>query len=406
MTTPITQRRARVRLHALTLASLLALATPAAHAIEAGPFELNGSGFLTLGVGSMLGGTHTQVNDYDCPCFTSDYAQAGNYDNGDMLQWKPDTKLGLQGSIALDNKRYMLTGQIVSRGARDGKVNLEWLYATIRATDHLTLQLGRKRLPQFYYSDTQDIGLALPWTHLPPQLYGWEAVNYNGGSVRYEDDIGSWSLAGEFIAGRENLEDSGYWKIYNGRRSRTDIKWNNILGVNLTAQRDWFETRLVYIQSRNSLRYVTGVWNDAVGNYDDSAMADYGPSFRQRIYGIAVNIDYNNWLLRSEAIYIKHPGLNYSDSSQILAAGYRFGKWQPLLTFSNYHAVPVAVDGDPAPGTAMEKHYTISATLRYDMTSSSAFKLQYDSQHSRSGPDYPYQYGDAQLLTLTYDQVF
>lgn len=392
--------------HMRMIACALALLPASAAAFDAGGFEFSGSGFFTGSAGYMLGGSDVAVNDYNCPCFASDYAQAGVYDGRGGLQWKPDTKLGLQGSIAYDNRRYMLTGQAVSRGARDGKVDLEWVYGSVRLSDQLTLQVGRKRLPMFYYSDTQDVGYALPWTHLPPQLYGWEAVNYNGGSLSYQDDWGAYSAAIEVMAGQEKKKDSGYWKIYNGRQSRTDIRWDDILGATLTLSRDWLETRLVYIQSKNAQRYVTGVWDPELGGYDDSAMDDFGEAFPQRIYGLAVNIDYNNWLLRSEMIYIRHPGLNYNDSAQILAGGYRYGKWQPMLTFSNYHSVPVAVDGEPAQGTAMEKHYTVSATLRYELDNRSALKVQYDHQNSRSGPDYAYQYGDARLLSVTWDIVF
>lgn len=385
----------------IALAGALVLLAARAQAVELAGLEFNGSGFVTLGVGSMLGGSKGNVNDFDCPCFTSDYAQGGVYDNGDSLQWKPDSKLGLQGSVSFANKRYMLTAQVVSRGARDGKVDLEWLYASLRANDQITLQLGRKRLPMFYYSDTQDVGLALPWTHLPPQLYGWEAVNYNGASLSYQDDWGSWSSAVEVFAGKETKKDSGYWKIYNGRQSRTDVKWSNIFGSTLTLQRDWLEARLVYLQSKNSQRYVTD-------SYDGETLASdrYGDNIWQRIYGLAVNVDYQSWLLRSEFIYIKHPGSYYSDSAQIVAAGYRWGKWQPMLTYSNYHAVAVSVDGEPAESNAMEAHYTTSLTLRYEVDASSAVKVQYDDQRSRGGPEYAYDYGDAQLLTVTYDRVF
>lgn len=395
-----------MRINQISLTCLLALFTAQAQGLELGAMELNGSGFLTLGLGSMLGGTHSKVNDYECPCFTSDYAQAGVYDNGDSLQWKPDSKIGLQGSISFDQKRYMLTAQAVLRGARDGAVNLEWLYGSFRATDKLTLQLGRKRLPMFYFSDTQDVGLTMPWTHLPPQLYGWEAVNYNGVNVSYQDNWGSWSGTFDIIAGRETKKDSGYWKIYNGRQSKTDVKWDNIFGGVIALNRDWLETRFVYIQSKNSARYVTGVWDPELQVYDNSGSPDYGQAYRQRIFGVAANIDYNSWLARSEFIYIKHPGLNYTDSAQILAVGYRHGNWQPMLTWSNYESLAVAVDGEPAPTTAMEAHFTTSLTLRYELNANSAVKVQYDDQRSRSGPDYPYQYGDARLLSLSYDLVF
>src|SRR6185369_11107544 len=107
---------------------------PQARAVEVGGVELTGSGFMTLAVGRVLGGTkdNPEVNPnylgYKGPHFISDWAQGGVYED-DGLQYKPDTRLGLQGTATF-SPRLSLTGQVVARGARDGKVNLEWLYGT------------------------------------------------------------------------------------------------------------------------------------------------------------------------------------------------------------------------------------------------------------------------------------
>ena len=327
----------------------------------------------------------------------------------------------MQGSAFFDNRRFSLTAQAVARGAQSGKINLEWLYASYKINDKFTLQAGRKRLPMFYYSDTQDVGVALPFAHLPPQLYGWEAVNYNGVNLSYQDQWGAWSVGADLLAGNESKKETGYWKIYNGRQNRTDIKWNNIVGGDLTFSKDWLETRLVYLQSSNQMRVMNGIWDPAIPGY---APAPAAPSFtnaiKQQIFGITVNVDYNNWLLRSEAIQINHPSTiaTYKDLAYIVGGGYRYGKWQPMLTWSRYKSVavsgtdPAAIPADPS---AQEGHYTIALTLRYDLSTSSALKVQLDDQHDKSGPLYfpnylgaanSPVYGNARLLTLTYDRVF
>lgn len=397
---------------AVVAAALLVVAA-SSQAVEVGGVEFSGSGFLTLGVGKMVGGTRQNVNDFNCPCFAADYAQAGVYDGRSSLQWKPDSKLGLQGTAAFDNRRFSVTAQTVARGAQ-GKINLEWLYASFRINDQFTLQAGRKRLPMFYYSDTQDIGVALPWTHLPPQLYGWEAVNYNGVNLTYRGEWGAWSATSNLLAGNESKKDSGYWKIYNGRMNRTDIKWNNIVGADLTLSKDWLETRFVYIQSNNQSKNINGVWDAATQSYDPATIStDYSTPAKQQIYGITANVDYGNWLLRSEAIQINHPSTktSWKDLAYIVGSGYRYGKWQPMVTWSRY--LSVATNGaDP---TAQEGHYTIALTLRYDLSTSSALKVQYDMQHDKSGPNYHPNYngannspafGNANLLTAAYDMVF
>ncbi|MFA7242066.1 MAG: hypothetical protein WC091_18280 [Sulfuricellaceae bacterium] len=389
-----------------SLALLGALATAVySHAGEVNGIDFSGSGFLTLGAGKMMGGAHNNVSDYNCPCFIGDYAQAGVYQGDKEFQWKPDSKLGVQGTAAFDNRRYSITAQAVARGARDGAVNLEWLYGSYKLNDKITFQAGRKRLPMFYYSDTQDIGVALPWAHLPPQLYGWEAVNYNGVNMMYQDQWDGWSTTANLLAGKETYKDSGYWKIYNGSQNRTDVKWSNILGGDLTLSKDWLETRLVYIQSDTQTKNVNGTWDAATLSYDPGFIeTEFGPAAKQQIYGIAINADYMNWLVRTEFIHINRPGLNFKDFAQIVGVGYRLGKWQPMLTWSRYKGTAVVDQGGDPEG--QEGHATTALSLRYDLTTSSAVKMQIDSQRDQSGPNWAPNYGDARLLTFTYDMVF
>ncbi|MDH4286335.1 MAG: hypothetical protein OEV26_02825, partial [Gallionella sp.] len=393
----------------LAQASILlgALAVAAnGYANEGNGIEYSGSGFMTLGVGKMLGGTRANVMDYDCPCYLADYAQAGVYDGRSGLQWRPDTKIGVQGSASLDN--LSLTAQIVARGADTGSVGLEWLYGSYKMNDKFTFQIGRKRIPMFYYSDVQDVGIALPWTHLPPGVYGWEAVNYNGINVRYQDKFGDWSTTANLIAGSESRKDTGYYKVFGyGRLSKSDIKWTNIIGGDLTMAKDWFETRLVYIQSDTEQNNVSNYWN---GQIYDPAIGPINPPAKQQIYGLTINADYQDWLLRTEFIHINHPGLGWKDFAQLVGVGYRYEKWQPMATWSQYKGTEVS---DGLLPTAVlfpaNRQQTLSLTLRYDLSTSSALKAQYDRQTDHSSSDYSaigYDYGDSRLLTFTYDMVF
>lgn len=362
--------------------------------------EYSGSGFMTLGVGKMVGGTSGNVSDYECPCFAADYTQAGIYDGRSALQWRPDSKLGVQGSAAIDN--LSLTAQVVARGANVGNVGLEWLYAGYKLNDKVTIQAGRKRLPMFYYSEVQDIGVALPWAHLPPQLYGWQAVNYNGVNVAYQDQFGDWAANMNLIAGNETKKESGYAKIYSGRKNRTDVKWDHIVGGDLSLTKDWFETRIVYIQSDTRTKNINGSW-DGIGYTGPNT--SYTSAAMQRIYGLALNADYQDWLVRTEYIYINHPDEYWRDYAYIAGIGYRYGDWQPMVTTSKYwgSAIMSHPAADPA---GLEGHQTVAFTLRYDLSTSSALKAQYDFQRDQSGANWTTNYGDARLLTLTYDQVF
>lgn len=346
--------------------------------------EFRGSGFLTLAAGKMLD------NELPDGFNVVDYGQAGIYDNND---WSigPDSKLGLQGVVTF-NPQWSATGQVVSRGAHDGAVNLEWLYATYQATDDLTVQFGRKRLPLFYYSESQDVGIALPWVRLPAPAYGWDVVNFNGANVIHRTSFGDWSSTAEVFYGNESRDDNPYQEIYNGRNTAWDEKWNDIYGVDWTLNRDWLELRLSYVHS--GLEY----WDttDKAGTYSNTD---------QSFYSIALAIDQGNWLVRSEISKIDRPDFAEHDWAYLLGAGYRIGKWLPMVTFSRFQ-------GDYTDGSPDERMDDVSLSLRYDLGSSSAIKVQYDIFNDRSDPagitgyNGSGLYGDSKLLTISYDRVF
>jgi hypothetical protein len=359
----------------------LAFATPAAQAVE-----FNGSGFLTLAAGKMLD------SKQDDAYFVADYGQAGIYEHGDGWTLGPDSKLGLQGSLVF-NPQWSVTGQVVARGARDGKVNLEWLYGSYNATDNLTIQFGQKRLPLFYYSESQDVGFTLPWVRLPPEMYGWDVVNFQGANLMYRDRIGDWNATWQLAVGNEERKDNPYQEIYNGRHTRTDEEWKNIVSLDLTLSGDWLETRFSYMHSD------WAVWDpaDKANTYSDNG----GQSF----YSVAAMADYENWVVRSEFSYVDRPGGDEEDWAAMLGVGYRFGKWLPMITWGRFRGNYI----DPA--TPDERWWALMLTLRYDIDSSSAIKVQYDIFHDQSdagvtGYNASERYGNSRMIAIAYEKVF
>jgi len=365
----------------LALAILTLSLAGTAHAVD-----FKGSGFLTLAAGKSFGSE--QPDGF----VVVDYGQAGIYDAN---KWSigPDSKLGLQG-VATFNPQWSATAQVVSRGARDGRVNLEWLYATWQATDNLSVQVGRKRLPLFYYSESQDIGLSLPWVRLPPQAYGWDVVNFNGANLNYRSKLGGWDSAAEFFYGNEDRKDNPYQQIYFGRGVRTDEKWTNIFGADWSLSRDWLELRFSAVRSG---------WE----TYDPVA-AERTDNGKQTFLSAAAIVDYGDWVVRSELSKIDRPDEILSpehDWAALFGVGYRFGKWLPMVTYAKYHGNYT----DPA--VADERTDDLAFSLRYDLTSSSALKLQYDifRDHSDAGiTSYngSGRYGNSSLITIAFDKAF
>ncbi len=367
--------------------------------------SFSGSGFLTIAAGKVVGGdAASDFNGYQGPLFIADYAQGGVYE-GNELCLKADTRIGLQGS-AIFSPQFLLTGQAVLRATRSGKPDLEWAYGSYQFNDELSLQLGRKRLPLFYYSETQDVGFSSPWIHLPPGQYGWEIVNYNGANLRYQGQWGNWTNSMEVFAGAETKEDNGYWKIYNGKNTRTDSRWSNIVGADLMLAQDWFETRIAYIQSNFQNRY------------EDAAAPppyDYSPAALQKIYSLSFSVDQHNWVVRNEYLYMDRKAVGEEDYSFLLGVGYRAGKFLPMLTYNRYkmelnpqHANPALTDPASIDPLAEEGWSVLALSLSYALTHSSDIKVQLDRWIDQNGPNFNggVAYGNPTLLTLGYDLVF
>lgn len=367
--------------------------------------KFSGSGFLTVAAGKIVGGDAEQdFNGYHAPMFVADYGQGGVYENNEWSV-RPDSRLGLQGSVIF-NPQFSLTAQAVSRGIRNEEMGLEWAYGSYSFNETVSLQLGRKRLPLFYYSETQDVGFSYPWLHLPPGQYGWEVVNYNGANLRYQSQWGSWASTLEVFAGDETRDDNGYWKIYNGKNTRTDSRWSNILGADLTLALDWFETRLAYIQT------------DFQDRYEDPTVPppyDYSSPVKQKIYSLSFSVDYQQWVVRNEYLYMDRRDVGEEYYSFLLGVGYRVGKFLPMLTYNQYTMNLQAENANPAlidplsidPSTA-EGWSVVALSLSYALSDTSDIKVQLDRWIDQNGPNFNggVHYGNPTLLTLGYDLVF
>lgn len=364
----------------LCLTPMLMLVSPA----KAVDFQYGG--FVTVGVGTIID-SREQRYDYegfDCPCFITDFNTAGLYERGE-IGWKQDSRLGLQGTARFQ-PGLSLTAQAVARGA-DSSVNLEWLYLSYDLSNDWTLQLGRKRIPLYYYSDFQDVGLAYIWARPTQALYGWEASNYDGASLRYSTFHRDWEIEASAFVGNAKVKKSGFARIYD--EVAQDIRWRNILGADLEVTRNWFTARVVYLQSDNSIT-------------DRPDSADFlSPADKQQVFGLALNADFNDWLIlsefntnirksRDEDLRVPAPAMSFG-------VGRRFGAWTPFVNYARFW------EKSTSSGYENERFIDLSATLRYDITSSSAFKLQVNRFSDRSEFEFV---GSSTLLSANYNLVF
>lgn len=372
---------------ACATAALLALGALPAHALE-----LEYSGFASLVGGRSFGNcepNNTIGSRFSGACtrFITDWSHAGVYTPS--FSFKPESRLGLQATARINNQ-LSATTQLVARALSGNQGNLEWAYLTWEPTPEWTLQAGRMRLPLFYFSDFQDVGYAYTWLRPPPDVYGWDVVNFNGGKATWRQQVLGWSLKASAFGGSENSKDNAYSTLmYSGQPK--SVEWRAIRGAALELSRGVFTGRIVGLANGYAQL------DQASDAYD--LLLSGRDAGKQRIWGLSANIDADPWLVRSEYSVFDRSDFQYKAKAYMLSAGYRIDKLTPMLTVSGY------AETTPFPSAYNTlKMRSQAATLRYEVGDSSAVKLQFDRYVDRS-PAGPFS-GTANAVAVGFDTVF
>lgn len=361
-----------------------ALTLPALSFAQESPLKL--SGFLSLVggrvAGSELGPSYegpAAIDGKACPCYTADWGNAGVYRQQFSLE--PESRAGLQAKYTV-NRELSFVGQVVIRGA-DPTPNIQWAYASYAPSKSWEFQLGRKRIPLYYYSDFQDIGVSYPWVAVPPELYGWEATNYNGASMRYRTAVGETNISASLFTGKETVKDALYMRLYYD--SKTRVTWSKLAGGDVEVTHGPLTVRGVYMQT-------TVRSTNPVEDYDDSAAL--------KAYGVAANLDFEDWFVLAELTQLTRQfdtGYRVTAPAFTLGAGYRYGSWTPFLNYASYKERTDDLDA-----YAPQSYRRASVTLRYDLDSRSALKGQID-RHKDVTRNFG---GDVTVLRIAYDRLF
>lgn len=348
--------------------------------------DITFTGFMSLVGGKVLNGGYAPplITPYwsaNCPCFISNWYTMATY--SPVLSMRQESRVGARMNAKLSSS---LTGivQVDAIGTQGSSgASLEWAYLSYIAAENWNVQVGRKPLPIYYYSDFMDVGFAYPWVRPPQDLYGWEVNNFNGITLVNTGHWGHWSSRASIFYGGETSR-SNPLAAYSYPGLHVDLVWHDILGADLELTRDWFNVRAVYIQSKVDLT------SPEAGILVDNGM--------QRIYGLSANIDYDNWLMRSElSKFDRWQDMGYKSNAAMVSLGYHFGDLTPMLTYSFFH-------DDNNYGSPVWENDTLALTLRYDLDTKSAIKLQYDKFRERSLPGSTS--GNANVLSVSFDKVF
>lgn len=332
------------------------------------------SGFASVGAGKVI----SKKDDV----FLSDYATVAQYDND--VSFSPDTTYGLQAMGRIDDK-LSIASQIVGRGADEMNAGVEWAYITYELSPSLSMQVGRKRLPLYFYSDFYDVGYSYYWIRPPADNYTWQIFNYNGASLTYKTRMGDWGIKGDIYGGREDSRNNKLLSEFFFGET-TNETWKSMLGAVLTVSGEMLEVRLNYLQGLNDRDFP-----------DAGSTSTPFENYRFHNYGMSVNLDTGSLIVLTE-YNMRRRHLDPAITTWLASVGYRIGSLTPHVTYSKFSQEKLA-------GVETENHNTSIVGVRYDFHPSAAAKLQWDKVQDEGGPGWGVA-GDSETISAAIDMIF
>lgn len=385
-----------------SLASLLAFLfaghSQAINLDESGSLTL--TGFYSLTAAKVLSGSAQgssgpwQYQQWKCPCTIQNWEYTGVYQKEKGWQFDQESLLGIQLKKEF-SPQLSFTTQLIARARnpnQGSKPSIDWAYLSWNPAKDLplTVQLGRMRIPLYYYSDYLYIGYAYPWVRPAPDVYGWPIYAYDGASLTWKQQLGQsdWSMTASTWYGNFTQRNNAYdTLIYY--TTPTHEKWNAIMGAAVALNNGTVDVRAMVMKHRDT------VWQDGPGGSKVTLM----DSQYTRIMGLAANMDYKNWVVKAEIDRFeqKNPakGINNIYKYALLGVGYTFDNLTPMYTVSRYTTVTEPVEG-------RRSQYL---SLRWDFRKDTALKVQYDISKDKSNYPYPF-FGDSRLLSISLQGVF
>lgn len=345
-------------------------------------------GFVSVGGGWFNGEDHT--------------ASYRGYDQD--FQSDPVTKFGLQVSAEV-NEQITATGQLLAKGSNDYKVEAEWAYLSYAVNEDWDIRAGRLLSPFFLYSDYINVGYSLPWIEPPKEVYRYDFNTLEGFDTLYRTYLGEWDTSLQVYYGRldDTLELSG---------EEVDMDIRNFSGVNVTFNRDWLTLRAAYNYSKFTIESPAELADLLAVLPAEVAAALQLEKETGIFYGLALGIDYQDWLLTSEytLLDIKDPSIASSDDAWYLMLGRRFDEMTLHMTYTeqesdpDYSILDSMPDGPLKAGAraaiAATKSSALTLGLRYDFSTATALKVeatQVEFDHSNT---------DGTLINFSIDTVF
>lgn len=352
----------------------LITALPAASLLLAGSLahgaDINWNGFASIAVGTI---------DGDEESYTVEPITGGSYD--DKIRFTPESVIGLQARASVSEKLSAIA-QITAKGNNDSyTANFEWAYLSYALTDETTLNLGRFRLPLYYYSDFLDAAYAYTWIRPPLGVYDVPASSLSGINVFDSRWFGDVGVSTQLWYGAESIAQEGTTDIpnasydplgppsyidpsnveaYENIATSSQIDVVNDQGINAVVEYGVMKARILY-----NTKEITF---DGGESWEEIYYAAYG--LMANISDLQLNSEYTQLWYGDDSVFGTGVATSY-----YLSAAYNLGSVTPFVAYSAKNS-PM----DFAYFTETAKAIS-TVGIRWDFEPGAAFKLelsQYD----------------------------
>lgn len=360
-------------------AAFLALSLSAACAAHAGDDETSYrfSGFGTAG--------YVATNTNDVTLVNSGQLK-GARKHGSALV---DSRVGGQLDVTF-NATVSATVQAIAQQDAHGRFSpqLEWAFMRFKATDNLSLRLGRLGWPAYQVSDYRYVGYANPWVRAPLEVYSLAPLDYfEGADASWTHDLAGGYLTIKGLVGHASTA----YPDTSDRAGR--LKVNQLVGTYVT-----YEIGNLRVRGGLSTGKVTFDSSSTTALYNGLNLTGFGPvaqrldadNTRTTFISLGANYDADNILLTGEYAKLRSDSLLGHANGWYGTFGYRLGKVMPYVTYAGYSKQDDSRDYPTVPAfgpliplangvgglvTGNSQHST-SLGMRWDVASSVAIKTQ------------------------------
>lgn len=378
----------------LAPAALLGLVLYAcgAYGVEPGAPKFTFNGFGTLGV------AHSSEK-------RADFAVSPLKPNGPGFTraWSADVDSRIGGQVTAEFSRQLAAVvQVVAEQRYDNSYapTVEWANVKYQVTPQFSVRAGRIVLPTFLVSDYRKVGYTYPWVRPPVELYAMIPVGSSDGvDVIYRMHTGNFTHTLQAIFGGAKVRIPAGGGVAEGKSAR-GITYRSEFGAT-TVHATYHKMRLGVPAYKPLFDGFRQFGAEGVGLADKYDVNDKAFTF----ISLGAMYDPGGWFVTGEWGLTESHSVVGRKSAWYVSGGYRLGDFTPYFTYARGSADKLSDPGltvsalppflaGPAIGlnaalndnlSRKRVQSTVSAGVRWDFMSNTAFKLQWDHTRIRAG---------------------